>query len=436
MSDQEACAPSLQFQQAHNLLGHPLVRDDLHKRKTLRTLTAQRHNIFVALGVSRKENYHSRLIGYLLDPTAQHDQGTAFLAPFLEKLELTDVTQSVLANTRVMVEKDTAGHGRIDLVITLGDSTTIAIENKVDAWEQPEQLARYWRWLDSLNISEEKRFLIFLTPDGREGTTAISRDRSVRMSYAELASVLHDGLASCPGTAIPLHSTIRQYIQLCENIALPGDHDVIPLNKDIIDFLKTPERLAAALNIRDHLQGRVITDIRDEFKKKLVSALQKKLDETQEATLWQAGFSQEYGSNQLIGLIPKVDQIDPSWRGYRCIVDMPFTKKTAIGWRRPEQNHGTCTTTAIEQAMRATGFDERYFSESSWYIMFTSIDDVELWEILCQSDTTESILKMHEDNQHGSRLAEQLAALIWSYFKPYFKDIEALPDFHHRPAVA
>lgn len=32
MSDQEACAPSLQFQQAHNLLGHPLVRDGLHCR--------------------------------------------------------------------------------------------------------------------------------------------------------------------------------------------------------------------------------------------------------------------------------------------------------------------------------------------------------------------------------------------------------------------
>ena len=69
---------------ARELLQHPLVHDWVLTEKVRRRLTSERHNIFEALGVAHKENYHSRFIGYLLNPSGEHDQGDVFLRGLLK----------------------------------------------------------------------------------------------------------------------------------------------------------------------------------------------------------------------------------------------------------------------------------------------------------------------------------------------------------------
>ncbi|MDU7590040.1 MAG: PD-(D/E)XK nuclease family protein, partial [Acidovorax sp.] len=158
------------FQKVRDLLRNPVIREDRIQRRMLRTLTAQRHNIFDALGVSHKENYHSRLIAYLLDPVAEHDQGAVFLNSFLRWLAekpsgLPDTALRHAVTAHVQTEKHAEEDGRIDLVIQLRDGTTIAIENKINHHEGERQLERYWNWLRRRRMGTENLRLIFLTPD-------------------------------------------------------------------------------------------------------------------------------------------------------------------------------------------------------------------------------------------------------------------------------
>ena len=64
-------------------------------------------------------------------------------------------------------------HGRLDVVLMNPSIGFLClIENKVDAYEQPKQLQRYWRWMESRYREFPIQALIFLTVKGYEATTA------------------------------------------------------------------------------------------------------------------------------------------------------------------------------------------------------------------------------------------------------------------------
>lgn len=292
MTTDSAGNPNARLARVRELLLHPCIRDDLRTHRLMHRLAARRFNLFDALRVDRKENHHSRFLGYLLDPEGWHDQGPVFLVGLLAHLRdhhdlapgtvdfWTDyrLQQTLAPTAQVTVEKDTGGEGRIDLVIELGDGTVIAIENKVDAGEQEQQLARYWRWLKSLGKRGD-RLLVFLTPNGDSGTTAGADDRVACLSYRHVADILEQGLAQCPETAAPLIGTVRQYVQLCRRIA--GEPEpMTELSPQIVELLKDPRHLAAALDVRDHLE-RVQQDIKLRFWELLRDALEKKLADSE-----------------------------------------------------------------------------------------------------------------------------------------------------------
>jgi len=94
-------------------------------------------NIFTTLlDKSDEVRLHSRFIGFLLDPVADHSQGSLFLDLFLKECGLFGFFEET---KRCNVYRE---HKFIDLYITDG-SKHLIIENKVFAGDQDEQIQRY-----------------------------------------------------------------------------------------------------------------------------------------------------------------------------------------------------------------------------------------------------------------------------------------------------
>lgn len=152
-----------------------------------RQRTAASFNIFRVLGVDYDEvRTHSALLADLLDPKGSHAQGTLFLEGFLtlcgqEYRELAMPLDGIsLDGWRVETEKSTT-QGLLDIVVSSrSHGVLLVIENKIWAGEQPQQLARYDRWLHE-QVSFPKRALVYLTPDGR---TSITHDGAVYFSLS------------------------------------------------------------------------------------------------------------------------------------------------------------------------------------------------------------------------------------------------------------
>jgi hypothetical protein len=137
-------------------------------------------NLFQILGISHMENYHSKFLAYLLDPSALHNCGPLFLDLFLKKLaekapSIPSPEDFVSSKARVGTEhfcgekRDIDGvaiGGRIDIVIFPGNENQgkvmpIVIENKIYAGDQPDQLAR------AKNQFNGMCWLFYLTLDGK-----------------------------------------------------------------------------------------------------------------------------------------------------------------------------------------------------------------------------------------------------------------------------
>lgn len=160
------------------------INDDINKTKSSA-------NLFSILGIHTKELIHSRFLAYLLANNGKvfygnsendcldikHKYGTQFLKNFLTIFYGTPYFKSKLKKSydiniynldfaKVFVEyEDKDLEGRIDILIKINDSYWIAIENKIYASDQEEQLVRYHSFLKS-KIKDNKFDLIYLTLDG------------------------------------------------------------------------------------------------------------------------------------------------------------------------------------------------------------------------------------------------------------------------------
>jgi PD-(D/E)XK nuclease superfamily len=170
------------------------------------------------LGRQRDELMHSRLIGWLLVPTNQHGLGRQFLHAFVDHLWPDD---ELLRSGPVFVETETSRWAADELgdihaaradVLLRGDGTTLVIENKLDAGEQPDQCERlYWAWADQ---PVQTRW-VFLTPTGRGPVTANSlaaRSAWRTMSYADLRDVLAEAVEASGPTSSLGRSSVMQYL--------------------------------------------------------------------------------------------------------------------------------------------------------------------------------------------------------------------------------
>lgn len=110
-------------------------------------LTKEKHNVFrIISDLYYRENFHSDIICYFLNPLESHGGGNLFLSIFIGMLnELgADVSISNYENAIAVREQ-----GKIDiLVYSESSKRAIIIENKIhDAIDMPRQLPRYYEYV-------------------------------------------------------------------------------------------------------------------------------------------------------------------------------------------------------------------------------------------------------------------------------------------------
>ena len=416
---------------AQALLQNPLVRDGIAERQARRARTAERYNVFDALGIGRRENYHSRFIAYLLDPAGLHDQGAVFLRSllnwFCERKSLPtavvtalSVGQALAPTAAVHTELHTPEHGRIDLVVELSNGTTIAIENKVDAKERERQIQDYSDYLESLPAERRKALmLVFLTADGRGAVTAGTASAPVCMSYADLAGVLENGLAQCAETAIPLIESVKHYVQLCRRIASETP-DMTHHNQQLKELLlKEPAQLEAAYELAAHIalaeQG-----IKADFLACVVDELGRRLAEAGlQASPWSAGATAD-GLCVGIMAVP----MGVAAPGYRCLARMRYRGWLAIGWSNPEGN-----TACVDEELKADMLARDYWSSEGMFAASNAMKDQPWAQPLLDWNGAVGIMAMHRDNLSDIHdLACKFAHEIWEHFQPFQERILELAE--------
>ncbi|WP_025167744.1 PDDEXK-like family protein [Pseudomonas taeanensis] len=173
-------------------------------------------DLFKVMGVRSKELVHSNILANLLNKNEPHGLQDAFINALLGSLTDLEVFGPALlqenlaaafgADSRISRELES-----IDLVVEFPAARlVIAIENKIWAGEQPQQIERYQETLLNRYPSYHHG-LVFLTPSGRPPET-INFESQVPvycMSYGQISSLLRGSSASArPAAAIFINQFI------------------------------------------------------------------------------------------------------------------------------------------------------------------------------------------------------------------------------------
>lgn len=157
----------------------------------------------------RDELAHSRLLAWLLTPTARHGLGSALLSRLLEHCRESPTLAPPLV--RAVTCEYTRNTRRADIIVW-GDDFTLVIENKVDADEQPAQCDDLYA-----NFKNEPgSIFVFLTPHGRAPTTAMApeaRRAFVAIAWFEVREMIEDAMAgSTPRNPRSALTIVQNYV--------------------------------------------------------------------------------------------------------------------------------------------------------------------------------------------------------------------------------
>lgn len=175
-------------------------------------------NLFEAMGMVRQEIRHSHFLGTLLNPRESHGLGARFFESLFSRLlyglrdrhecqiSLLDIDLCDYDDLQVFREQD-----HIDLLLVSEQNRQVfAIENKIDASEHSNQLARYEQSVQR-RYPDYRKVFVFLTLDGDEA----SRDEWLTLSYGQVIECLSE-LVTDYGHQIPQAARIgiEHYITL------------------------------------------------------------------------------------------------------------------------------------------------------------------------------------------------------------------------------
>ena len=145
---------------------HRVILAEARQRRIDKRL-ASGFNVFDL--IEPDENKLSDILKILLDPTGDHGQGDLFLRLLFKQL---DLHPGPGLTTRATVRREARTYGilkhrrRMDVLVEAG--VLLAIENKVDSLEQPDQVKDYLEHLRRCASGRSvQSTLIYLTPGGR-----------------------------------------------------------------------------------------------------------------------------------------------------------------------------------------------------------------------------------------------------------------------------
>ncbi len=260
-----------------NLIGQ--VSQSLQYSQKVSRLTGESFNVFRILGLETSETRtHSAFVAQLLDPKGNHGKGTVFLELFLRQTGLQEFS---LNGAVVQIEKhigfiDTQWKegGRIDILVRNNAGQAVAIENKIYAGDQKNQLLRYHSYCSG----KFKEFhLLYLTLDGREPSdlskgTMDGPSSPIDCKHISYSDHIIEWLQACnKEVALQpiIRETIVQYINLIKY--LTGQNMEDSLVDEISDsILKNGEdSLKAVFEIHKSIYNSVVSKLTDSLSKQL-----------------------------------------------------------------------------------------------------------------------------------------------------------------------
>lgn len=149
------------------------------------------------------ENKISEILAYFLDEKQNHGQGNAFLFEFVKLFgnDKIDITHSLN-----VCEKSITNNRRIDIYIKL-QNFTIAIENKIWASDQDNQLKDYAKYLEKQ--SKENFLLFYLTPYGTHPSA-----KSIDKEYK--AELIKNGQLRVLSYKHDITNLLNKWLVVCE----------------------------------------------------------------------------------------------------------------------------------------------------------------------------------------------------------------------------
>ena len=249
------------------------------KYEQIAEITGENFNVFKILGLTTNEvRTHSAFIAELLDPKGSHGCKDAFLKLFVEKLRsiINDQTNEskekgnqildrinkfigsdkCKANVEYHIgeinEEKTVG-GRIDILLrdhNNHDNHEIIIENKIYAYEQENQLIRYYNYNKNAPI-------IFLTLYGGKPNSANGLKEFEHFLCISYKEDVKNWLEQCLKETINkplLRETITQYINLIKHLTNQTMNDIMK-NEMIKEIIKSSENILAAIEIANNIDN-------------------------------------------------------------------------------------------------------------------------------------------------------------------------------------
>jgi len=225
-----------------------------------------RFNVFTTLRQANEEvALHSAFIAELLNPNGTHNHGHEFLREFFGVLQR-DTAENETSLEQAQLEREypfrtSAGKtGRIDILIET-ETSICAIENKIHAKDQPQQLDRYFEFIEERARKpnpHQEVFVLYLTLDGSEpaeGTwtplhngDAKSDTRLVCLPYyAEHNDSIHGWISAClrlVSLEPIIRETLRQYQILIER--LTGHTMASKEKKEVVEEIMRDESTVRA----------------------------------------------------------------------------------------------------------------------------------------------------------------------------------------------
>lgn len=231
---------NIDFKELENALiklyGKIEIIEELQKHR------GDKFNIFSILKMERLEvDTHSAFIYELINPNGTHFQGNKYLEIFIE--EVLNIKDFDFNNIKVGRETLTDTSRRIDFTIE-NDDYYIAIEMKIDATDQNNQLSDYFEYAKK---QKQKFKVYYLTLDGKDASEKSFKDKKI-IPYEKISFQFHilnfmeKSIEKSANLPI-IRESLVQYKNLILNITNQTTEE---LQMESIEIIKNPEIARAA----------------------------------------------------------------------------------------------------------------------------------------------------------------------------------------------